>query len=389
MSFFNKKDKKKIIAIFDIGSSTVGSAMVEVSNNKNTHPTIIAFVRTDINHKKDINYENLSTDMFEALSINANELYNKKIGAPKNIICVLASPWYETQTKTIKNSRDTPFLFDEKNISELLKKEITANEILNKEKFGENPDIPEIFEKNILNISLNGYQVTNPIGKKVNSVDLGIIVSSSPGSFLSSLKSIFEKVFHETPVEFSSFVLDSFLAIRDRYSELDSYMMVDIGGDVTDITIIKNNAIAKIASFPFGRKTLLSTISTKLDISLRDASELFRLYNSNSMAENLKTKMSSLMKNIEESYAESFYESINNEDKPITVANPLFLTVETNSNIFFVNLLQKQEKIKSLFYNNICTVVSLENKDFSDICKVKNTNCDPFLMIESIAYTKK
>ena len=107
--FSNKKNKKELSIIFDIGSGSVGAALVELSYfNK---PTILYSTRKDIAFKEEVNPDKLLSSMkiaMESVALNVQKigfknealvrLKNKDIGT---IYCVFSSPWYLAQPKKI------------------------------------------------------------------------------------------------------------------------------------------------------------------------------------------------------------------------------------------------------------------------------------------------
>jgi len=60
--------------------------------------------------------------MTKSLQIVADKVYHAKLGAPSRIFCVLSSPWYMSQTRTISLKKNTPFIFTAKLAEELVQK---------------------------------------------------------------------------------------------------------------------------------------------------------------------------------------------------------------------------------------------------------------------------
>ena len=101
MSLFSSIKKERLVAVFDIGSGSVGGAIVKVpeaSQINKKRPEIIAETRFDIKSKNDfkIDFESFTKDMLNALGKTARFLFDLKVGAPEEIFCMLASPWYDS-----------------------------------------------------------------------------------------------------------------------------------------------------------------------------------------------------------------------------------------------------------------------------------------------------
>lgn len=393
MGFFNKKNTKgsKRILIFDIGSGSVGGALVEIFNDYNKLPNILKTFRTEIIFQNEFNLKNLFIDMLSALNYTAVALHREKIGKVDDIYCVLASPWYLTQTKNIEYSNEESFIFTKKIAEDLINKEIKEFDSLYKKKYGNIDSKATVIESHIMGISLNGYLSEEPFNKKTKIVEINNFISISPSLYLEKIKEIiFRNFFHEhIDIKFSSFIMDSYLAVRDRYNNIDSYLLIDISGQVTDVGIVYKNALKYSLSFPFGKKSLFSYICTKLEIELRDAEELFKLYNTNNISESYRKRVEPLFKSIENSWAEAFRQCIDILPRTFIIPNTIFLTADNDIKDWFTKMVCNKSVVEEMASHNNCLVYSLSGDEFLSMCSVKEGTCDPFLMIEAIAIAKK
>ena len=388
MGLFSNK-KEKLVAIFDIGSGSVGGALVKMPSLKDSIPIIIRSTRTDIVTRKELDFDVFLKDMILALGFASKALYNSKIGAPDEIICVLASPWYVTETRIIKMSKEHSFNFTKKIVDELLNKEIGAFNEMYKSKYGDVESAPEVIEHPILGVSLNGYIVDEPIGKKTRSVEMNMLISLAPKICLDKIRETLGMTFHNDNITFSSFMMNSFLAVRDRYMNHDSYLLLDIGGEITDIAIVSKGILKESLSFPYGRKSLLRDISNKLKMELRDAKEIFSLYNSGVISQKEKIKLEPILNIIIKSWSSSFRECLNSLPKTITLPSAMFITVDSDVRDWFMKVINNNEYLKSSTKDKQFTIVPLDGPEFLHMCDINNSDCDPFLIIESISAKRK
>ncbi len=385
---FGTKKKEKIVAIFDIGSGSVGGAIVRIPTGGKGVPFIMKSVRNDIRFREKFNFNIFVGDMVSALSQSANSLYDKKVGAPDEIVCVLASPWYLSETRVIKMSKEKPFTFTKRLATELIQKEISGLTESYKTKYGDLDSTPEMIEQHTMAVSLNGYVVADPLSKKCNFVEMNMIISLSPRLCLNKIRETLSKTFHHINVSFSSFTVATYLAVRDKYIIPDSYLLLDISGEITDVGIVTKGILKSVLSFPFGKKTFFSYMCTKLDIELRDAEELFKLYSANSLSEEYRKKVEPLFKSIENSWGEAFKQCIITLPRTLILPNTIFLTADNDIMNWFANALRNEEHIQSATTDHKCEVVTLDGPEFLSMCDTKGA-CDPFLMIEAIAIMRK
>lgn len=387
--FTQAKKKERIVAIFDIGSGSIGGAITRIPSNGKTIPTIIKSVRNDIAFHDELDFNIFLKDMLSALKKTTDSLYDAKLGAPDEIVCVLASPWYLSETRVIKMSREHSFVFTNKLADEMLEKEITSLNSIYEKKYGGAKSTPEVVEHHVMGVSLNGYLVNEPIGMHSRSVEMHMVISLSPKSCLDEIRDTISKTFHHIPVSFASFAVCSYLAVREKYVTPDSYLLLDIGGEVTDVSIITKGILKASLSFPFGKRTFFKYICTKLEIELRDAVEIFNMFSTNTLSERKKKKVEPLFKSIENSWGEAFRQCIGTLPHTLTLPGTIFITADQDIRSWFVEVVRNEPFIQSMVSEHKCTVITLEGPEFLNMCSVKDGTCDPFLMVEAIGIMRK
>jgi len=386
---FTSHKKEKIVAIFDIGSGSVGGAIVKIPADGSGVPVILKTTRNEIRFHDNFDFNSFMKDMTLALGLSADALLNMKAGAPEEIYCVLASPWYLSETRTVKMTKGKPFLFTKRLASELIQKETTSLADLYKEKYGNLESTPQMIEQHTMAVSLNGYAVEDPLGKRCSFLEMNMVISLAPKLCLDKIRETLSKTFHHANVYFSSFTVDTYLAVRDKYMTLDSYLLIDISGEITDVGIVTKGVLKSVLSFPFGKTTFFKYMCTKFEMELRDAKELFRLYSAGSLSEEYKNKVIPLFKSIENSWGEAFSDCISTLPRTLILPNTIFLTADNDIRNWFADVLRNDEHIQSTSTDHKCTVVTLDGPDFLNMCNVSEGTCDPFLMIESIAIMRK
>ena len=386
---FGKQKKERTIAIFDIGSGSVGGAIVRIPADGKGVPVILKSARTDIKFHENFDFNLFMKDMISALNSTANTLSNKQAGKQDEIYCVLASPWYISETRVIKMKKENSFIFTKRLATELIQKEITSLNESYKKKYGNLESTPEIIEQNTMSVSLNGYAVNDPLGKKCHFLEMNMVISLVPKLCLDQMRETLLKTFHHTSINFSSFTVATYLAVRDKYIIPDSYLLLDISGELTDVGIVTKGILKSVLSFPFGKETFFKFMCTKLEIELRDAQELFKLYSEGNLSDPFKKKVEPLFKSIENSWGEAFRECVSTLPRILILPNTIFLTADNDIKDWFAIVLNKEEHIQSLVSENKCNVITLDGPEFLNVCKVEEGSCDPFLMIEAISIMRK
>ncbi len=359
MGIFSKKEKSELVAIFDIGSGSVGGAIARISKESNSIPHILASVRTEIAFRDTLNFKDFLPDMAFALGKTAQALYNTKSGAPERVICTLASPWYVSETRLIQIEREAPFIFTQKIADDLMQKELSALVTEYSQKFGIQGGAPEIIEHKIVSVFLNGYMVNNPLSKRSKKVEMNMVVTLAPSLCLEPIRETLSDTYHSKPVSFSSFMTSTYLAVRDKYLSEDSFLLVDVGGEITDIAVISRNILKASLSFPFGRQTFYRSLKTNFALSKEQAESLFSMYMAGTLEATQKEKLEPVLASIRNSWSEGFRQSIAALPRTVSLPGTVFMIADQDVKRWFADSVQCEEYIKSLMAGRVCQVLML------------------------------
>ena len=168
----------------------------------------------------------------------------------RNVFYALSSPWCVSQTKIIKIKKDKPFEISIDSIEGVISGE--------EKKFlsGDSTESSKIIEKKIIEAKLNGYKMTEIYGKKAKDIELAFFVTLAPEYVLKEVKDAGRKYFNFRSSNFHSFALSSFSAIREIYSDKENFMFIDVHGELTDLSVIKDSVLVENFSFPEGKTFL-------------------------------------------------------------------------------------------------------------------------------------
>ena len=123
-SFFTESEDKSLVLLVDVGSGSVGGALVRISVGKSPH--ILATVRRDIEFQNALSSARFLLTMNNALEQTLKDLQGlaKGHGAPSQIFCTLSSPWFILKTRHLRIVRGEAFEVSERVVKEFLDEEI-------------------------------------------------------------------------------------------------------------------------------------------------------------------------------------------------------------------------------------------------------------------------
>ena len=276
----------------------------------------------------------------KALQVVADKIYLAKLGAPSRIFCVLSSPWLVSQTRIISLKRNTPFMFNAKLADNLIQKEIKFFKEEHLAKYGNSACGIEL--KNI-KTSLNGYETSQPLNKKIKELEMAIFISMSGQEVLEKITEVVGRHFHAGPIKFLSSTLASFTIVRDIHAEQENFLLVDVGGEVTDISVVKKNIPRGSATFPLGRNFFTRGVAARLGLSLGEADPLISLFKDGHAERSVRKKLEPVMNQLKAEWLSGFQESLSEIGSGISIPATVYLAVGSGMADFFSQIIQSEQ----------------------------------------------
>lgn len=382
MGIFSKNEKKeKLILVLDIRSSSVGGALFLSENS--LKPKIIYSIRENIISKEVFNPDEFLDLTLKSLDTIVANIYKMNFGAPDKIFCILSSPWHISETRVINFEKNTPFIFTPKFVDTLLQKEMGFL----KEESSNNYKDEQVrfFELKNIKVSINGYEVDDPINKKAQKLEINLFVSISPEQILNKIEQVINKHFNFKNVSFSSFILSSFTLVRDMYIDKEDFLLVDIGGEVTDVYMAKENILNTSASFPLGTNFLAREVASFLRCSLSEANSLVLLFIKGHLHKDLYKKIQPIIEKTKIKWLKDFEQSLAVVSKELYIPSTIYVILEKEYQDFFKDLIEKEEYSQ---YNSSVSkfkVLFLNSDILHNLASFKDSTVrDPFLIIDSV-----
>ncbi len=384
MSIFSKpKEEKELALVFDIGSSSVGGAVFEVQ--KLGIPKIILSIREPIIFEEKIDIDRFLFLTIKSLEIVAGRISTMGIGKPVRIFCVLSSPWYASQTRTIKLEKNTSFLFTSKLADSLIQKETSLFEEEHLAKFSHTDNKVRLIEFKNMKTMLNGYMTPDPINKKAKKIEMIVFISISVEKILKKIEETIFKHFHSENIKFSSFAMASFTVARDMFVQQENFLLVDIAGEVTDISIINKNILSNSISYPLGRNFMIRRVADSLNCTLSEAKSFISLYKDGHAAGSVEKKLKPIIDKLKTEWLSGFQQSLINLSDDISIPATIFITVDQELKDFFSEIIKTEQFNQYTLTESEFRIIFLDAQTLHGITSFNdNTVRDPFLIVESI-----
>lgn len=349
--------------VFFIGNAEVKGAIV--TNEHKKLPRIITSRTRDLPFYTDRTREHLESRILNEFSELVREMKTKDtlVAAPKvkirNALVVLSSPWYVSETSVIKMKEAKPFIVTEKLLD-------TSKENISKAYRDAHKIDISILEQRILQISLNGYQTTNPLKKKASEMDMSIFTSFARKSSVEKIQDLIEQNFHVQKVEAHSHSLAAFTILQSVWKDTKHYILADVTSELTELVVIKNGVPAEAASFPKGKKYLRDIISAQLGVSMEVAASFLNNYEKGTLDPDFSDKIVSALEVAKRGWTSDFSEALSQLSSGASLPKQFFLFASKDSGRTFSEFISTESYQQFSFAEGVFEVKVVSALDFKD-----------------------
>ena len=390
-SFYNAGKAEEVSAVFHIGSGNVCGYLVKLS--KISKPEIIYEIKVPVSFQKSIDPERYFKLMLKAFDSALQDIQKQGLShlnftgwrnhGIRNVFYALSSPWCVSQTKIIKIKKDKPFEISIDSIEGVISGE--------EKKFlsGDSTESSKIIEKKIIEAKLNGYKMTEIYGKKAKDIELAFFVTLAPEYVLKEVKDAGRKYFNFRSSNFHSFALSSFSAIREIYSDKENFMFIDVHGELTDLSVIKDSVLVENFSFPEGKNFFTRNVSEKLLISGDESCSLIKMHISEKCDKATSQKVQGAIEDALKNWFNKFHSILASLSFHMYVPRTIFMTVDDEFGAFLVKKLKEDRFSQFSMTDEPFDVIVLDGKSFREHCKSdKSFREEPFAELECVFLNK-
>lgn len=299
--FRNEKPKKAYIAL-DIGSTTIKAlafTIEEKYNKKNEvigKRAIIQGVGKVKNGSNDFN--NTTITDIAGIAENCKKAIHKSIQRnglkPTQFLMGVAGEFVKGVTSINHYEREEEQenkinLSELRNIVHKLEWKSFAE---TRKELSQEMGFPEIdiklISSAILNVIIDGYKVSNPLGFQGKNLQMSIFNAFSPGIHYDALQAIAGEI----GMELLGIISEPYALSRclNEYTNEESVILIDIGGTTTDITVVEKGVILGTKMFGIGSHSITKRLTTELNIAMEEAEKIKTAY-ANDKLENKSKKL--------------------------------------------------------------------------------------------------
>lgn len=346
MSFFRKNTahRPRIAVVFDIGSASVGAGLLLLRYDAKPH--ILYQTRRDIIFQEDFDFERFLNSMYSALEgvtldIVKNGIPHLALGRKKSqsidhLVVSYASPWYISHTKEISITQEKPFLLTKDMVRNLImKEEHTMIERLPDEYEGVHADQVTVIEKSVTNIQMNGYTVKKPYGKETRNVTLSLSVTLMAEQLKRVVTETIEKHIQADNIRHISFTTVGCATLKTLFPDDRNFLFLDISGEVTDISCIRDDTLKETVSFPMGTRHIVRLLMKMMKGSTHEVETFLALYSAGAMSVTERARFERALTVAHKEWGTALTNALNLVRAHGSVPTRIFLTADVPLLTFF------------------------------------------------------
>lgn len=381
-SFFGKQQQNKLLALLvDIGSASVGAALIEIHKGK--PPQMHKTVREIIPFQEVLSSPRFLVAMNHTLmrALARVQEETKEFGVPTYIVCTLSSPWFILKSRHLRIERKAAFEITERTLAEFVLENIEKL----KEEIKDILPAPqiEIIEKHVIRVKLNGYEVKNPYAQKTTHAEIDAVVGVSSKRVIESTKRVLGNFVQSGAIRFGVFPLAAFSAIRDIFLHEESFLFLDITGEATDVSLVKDNLLMGTVSFPYGKNFFIRKLSAGLSTPQEDAISTFAMFLSGTLGQKKHGRVKEMIEASSAEWLASFENALGELSREGVLPHKIFFASDNDIAKTFASAIQEAKstllqgehfEAEYLDHSIVARFVSF------DVGVVR----DPFIIIEAL-----
>ncbi len=303
-----------------------------------------------------------------------------KVAKIKKAMVVLSSDMYECYIKDLVIEKDQPFILTKDQFNKAIEKHA---EVINAEKAGK-----LVLERDVTNVTINGYSLKNPFNKKVNKLAVSFYASFIEEKLIESIEQTIKKNIHISKITFKTHTLNKFNVIRNAFLNVANYISIDVAENYTDVFIVENNSLIYRKMFNSGYQNFIDEISEKCSMNPQIVESEIKMSTLGELKNTCKPEIEQGILDQKKKWLNLFISEIVDKEG-INIPSRIFLTTNKKVSDIFVQTLTDPEAKNLIFRNEKdLMLINCENKHFTKYIVYKDgVESDIFTTINTINFT--
>ncbi|MES2213316.1 MAG: hypothetical protein V4473_00570 [Patescibacteria group bacterium] len=311
----------------------------------------------------------------------------------RNALLAFSSPWYVSKTKHIHLTQENAFIITEKFIVDVIEEEskMFQQEMRATEYGGAFNGQLEVVEKAIVHSKINGYAIRDVIGKKTKVFDAYVCLSVVAKVISDKITDIIFSNSHipKDHMIVHTFPVVSFGTIKEIFVNETDFLIMDVAGEATDITLVQNDVIVQTATFPSGRNFVIRQIAKALGVSPEIAESMFHLWSSRKGDDEVEQDMQKILDDIEREWAIYLENALLELSPKMSLPSKVYITADDDVAQLYTEFLKFPKNDTTSLFRYHANIMHLNTEMLSQMFKNNpRVQSDEFIGILAVFYNK-
>ncbi len=195
-------------------------------------------------------------------------------------------------------------------------------------------------ERHVTKIALNGYTTADPYGKKTENIAITALESDVSDIIHNSISDAFQNTFPNHRVNLDSFL---FVAthLREFFENSGTYALMDIGGEYTSLSVIRDDTITASTWAGFGTEYLIRSLLTGEKTDRQSVVSELVMYIDNTCTPSQCRKIETALVSIEQEWIKAFGDACANLSKHSRIPTKVYVSVDKRYGKWFKTVIEK------------------------------------------------
>ncbi|MES2014439.1 MAG: hypothetical protein V4437_01310 [Patescibacteria group bacterium] len=241
--------------VLDIGSASVGACFIAFKNGEK--PMLSHVKRTALRTDSGEALRGIQALAIEALKKTIEPLSHAL--RPDTLEVTLGAPWYAAKIQKLVSEAEKPIRITESTVAHALLKQRAAES-------NDSRAERKILESVASHAKVNGYPTALKKMVRGSKLEMDLYESEADLQFVDEITTTLKNAFPHTAITFHTFPLTAFAVLRALRDE-QNFTIIDVGGEITDVAFVNNDALSFMGSFPRGGLSFARAIAGKNSIA--------------------------------------------------------------------------------------------------------------------------
>jgi hypothetical protein len=362
--FFGEKNKSKKIILFDFRSSSVAASIIAI-DEESSLPKILFTRRERYYFSEAPKVEEFITRAHLALKKLIGEINHFKIDdrdvahTISEVRILYGAPWYSPNFIDIHHEQDKDFIFTKELLTKIIKN--------TDKKLPVNPH-SEIIEKNLSSILINGYETDDPFKKKTRDVKMSFYLAYVANETKEGIERIIRNNLHVDEIYSHSDTGVFHAFLKQNFHSSNNYVLLDVSGEITEITIVRNSFFKKYVSVPMGSHIFSRKLAELAGYDLHTAWSHLNIFIDQKNETKTKKKVERIFEEIKDHYLEAVKKSFIQE-KIIDIPSTIFIVADNEVRNLIKNVFESRDGYAgTLKISRKPDIISFNRDTFSNLC---------------------